>query len=387
MPTRQRNGRALAFACLLLSAVPAMAQPLAPGTPLAASQLVVTRPGMVLVDRDARRAVLQALPEAARERLCGVAVTGWPNHGVQRNVSGERQAAHTLAMTLMLAGGRYLAEADGDARDAIFRNLRRFAEAQALGRMVEPVTVNHFYNLDRTLLPIIAAYALIHDDPALDQAGKAAIHRWLDRLVRWRGPERRLDPTRVSSRNNHAYLRYSVTMAWGAFTGDNALFFAGIDRFRAALDQMREDGSLPLETDRGEMALFYQRHAIASLVVIAEIAALQGYDLYAMRGQGGGDLHRAIHFLAEAIDDPAVIEPYAREPQYLGFLDRRGHDRHYMAWLEPYRARFPDNEAAIRLAGHVIDDPGGTPMLDDYAGGATACFFADLAALASASPN
>ena len=36
---------------------------------------------------------------------------------------------------------------------------------------------------------------------------------------------------------------------------------------------MRPDGSLPLETRRGARALWYQRHAIASLVVIAEIAA------------------------------------------------------------------------------------------------------------------
>ncbi len=115
------------------------------------------------------------------------------------------------------------------------------------------MTVNHFYNLDRTLLPIIAAWALVQGDPALDPADVRTVDRWLDRLVRWRGPERQMDPTRISSRNNHRYLRDSVTMAWGAFTGDNALFFTGIDRFRIALGQMREDGSLPLETDRGSL--------------------------------------------------------------------------------------------------------------------------------------
>jgi hypothetical protein len=200
------------------------------------------------------------------------------------------------------------------------RNLRRFAEANAFSRLVEPVTVNHFYNLDRTLLPIIVNFALIAADPDLDPATVSQIRRWLDRLVRWRGPERQVDPTRPSSRNNHRYLRDSVTMAWGALIGDNALFFTGVDRLRIALEQMRDDGSLPLETNRGANALFYQRHAISSLVVIAEMAAIQGYDLYALDNERGHDLHHMIRFLVDGIDDPAVVAPYTAAEQYLGFL-------------------------------------------------------------------
>ena len=349
---------------------------------LAPSQFVVTRPGTVLVDLAARRAILETLPAETGTALCGAARGNWPTHGVQRNVGADSQAAQTLALTMMQAGARYLAKGDELARDAIASNLERFAEAGAFSRLVEPVTVNHFYNLDRTLLPIIVNFALIKDDPAIDPAAVDKIRRWLDRLVRWRGPERQMDPTRASSRNNHRYLRDSVTMAWGAMVGDNALFFTGIDRFRIALEQMRDDGSLPLETDRGADALFYQRHAIGSLVVIAEMAASQGYDLYAMRSSDGHDLHHMIRFLVDGIDDPAVVEPYTDEPQYLGFLDWRGHDRHYMAWFEPYRARFADSpltnrlEAQIRALGTVD-----VPMLDDYVGAASTCFFADPASI------
>lgn len=348
-----------------------------PANALAPSQFVVERPGFAMIDPAVRRAVLYQLPAGQRVALCGAVRQNWPTHGVQRNISGDAQVAQTLARTMMEAAARYLAEADGGARDAIVDNLGRLAEAGAFSQLIEPVTVNHFYNLDRTLLPTITAFALLEGDPELPPAAIEPIKSWLDRLVRWRGPERLVDPTRPSSRNNHRYLRDSVTMAWGALVGDNALFFAGIDRFRIALEQMRADGSLPLETARGDQALFYQRHAISSLVAIAEIAAVQGYDLYALENDAGHGLHRMIRFLVEAIDDPTLLAPYTAAEQYLGFLDRRGHDRHYMAWFEAYRARFPESpltrrlEAQIRANGSFEE-----PLLDEYAGGPMTCFFA-----------
>lgn len=378
MPSRAAAGLALA---LLLLAWPALSTTVPrPAAGLAPSELVVTRPGLVLVDVEARRAVLEALPEAERQALCGPPRQSWPRHGVQRNVSGSAQPAQTLALTLMQAAARYLATGDGAARDAIGSNLLRFAQGDGLTRMVEPVTINHFYNLDRTLLPIIVSFAMVHDDPALQRKDVATISAWLDRLVRRRGPERVADPAAVSSRNNHRYLRDSVTMAWGAFVGDNALFYTGIDRFRIALGQMRADGSLPLETDRGPEALFYQRHAIASLVTMAEIAAVQGYDLYTLTNADGHDLHRMVEFLADGIADPAVLAPYTDAPQDLGFLDWRGHSRHYMAWFEAYRARFPDSPLTHRLEALILERGSlEGQLVDEYAGGMTTCLYADPA--------
>jgi poly(beta-D-mannuronate) lyase len=358
-----------------------------PATALAPSEFVVNRPGLVLVDPVARRRVLDQLPAEDRDVLCGAARDSWPRHGVQRNIAGDEQVAPTLAFTMMEAGARYLATDDPGARDAIIDNLRRFAEKEGFSRLVEPVTVNHFYNLDRTLLPVITSFALVKDDPELDPAEVAAITAWLDRLVRWRGPEREMDPTKVSSRNNHRYLRDSVTMAWGAFIGDNALFFTGIDRVRLALEQMREDGSLPLETDRGSDALFYQRHAISSLVAMAEIAAVQGYDLYALRNRNGGSLLTMVGFLTNAIADPALIAQYTAEPQYLGFLDRRGHERHYMAWFEAFRARFPQNPVTLQLEAQIeATGDYDEPLLDEYAGGALSCLLAPPSTLTDSLP-
>jgi poly(beta-D-mannuronate) lyase len=253
---------------------------------------------------------------------------------------------------------------------------------------LEKATANSYYALDRTLLPTLVSFSLVRDDPALDAARRDRIERWLAQLARLRGPDRRLPgPREATARNNHFYLRASVSMAWGALTSDGRAFQEGIDAYRRALADMRPDGSLPLETARGARALWYQRHAIASLVTIAEIAATQGVDLYG-EDDRGRSLHTAVGFLLDAIADPRRVWTYARadekpgsdagyRDQDLDFLVRRGHGRHYMAWAEMYLARFPDRPESRRLLALLARaDPSFRPMIDDYSGGDATCFFA-----------
>ena len=101
---------------------------------------------------------------------------------------------------------------------------------------------------------------------------------------------------------------------------------------------MRADGSLPLETARGARALWYQRHAIASLVAIAEIAAVQGYDLYALSADGRS-LHQAVEFLARGLAEPALVLPYAAANEKPGELRQLpGPGSHLPAASRPWAA-------------------------------------------------
>ena len=120
---------------------------------------------------------------------------------------------------------------------------------------------------------------------------------------------------------------------------------------------------------------------------MAEMAAVQGYDLYGYAADGH-DIHSAIRFLLAAIADQKLVWPYAEANvnpgpyenwmvQDMGFLVRRGHGRHYMAWAEPYMRRFPDRPEAKALARLLPErDPSWRPMVDEYSGGDTTCFFA-----------
>jgi poly(beta-D-mannuronate) lyase len=347
----------------------------------------VTRPDVLLFDRASREQTLAAIPQIERERLCGAGMRQWPKHGVVRNVYNGKQPGQNVVLTLMTAAAAAFGTDDEAARAAVVDNLARWAEGDALGQFKQNPAATMYYNLDRTLLPVIVSFSLVRDHPAVAASDRQRIEKWLDRLVWRRGPGRERNPDLTSSRNNHRYLSDSVTMAWGILRGDDNGFRAGIERYLAALEQMRPDGSLPLETARGARALSYQRHAIASLVAIAEMAAAQGYDLYAIEGTEGQSIHRAIEFLLDGIDDPAIVWRYAMENekpgawrnyrvQDLGFMTVRGHGRHYMAWTEPYLARFPESELALRLRRSLDEFGADKPMIDEYSGGSMSCFFA-----------
>jgi poly(beta-D-mannuronate) lyase len=344
----------------------------------------VTEAGRVLFPVGARAEVLAAWPAAQREAWC------LPHAGIRpRIVAGLSSedgdtdtASEPFALAVMTDAGASLA-GNAAGTERLIRLLDSWARGYALWRG-DRRALNRNYALDRTLLPTIVAFATIRDRPELTPVARQRIEAWLGRLV-----ASRLQPSKdsVTRRNNHHYLRGSVDMAWGALIGDDRLFREGIAAYRDALAELRGDGSLPLETARGARALWYQRHAIASLVVIAEIAANQGLDLYALTENGRG-IRDAIDFLLAAIKQPEFVTDYAaaddnsgveRDPrdQDLSFLDQRGHDRHYMAWVEIYAARFPDRPESRRLLRLLAErDPDFRPMLDDYSGGATTCFFA-----------
>ena len=395
-PARSRTAAGLARSLVLAALVSAFG-----GLPGSAAPAIdefrVTRPDALLFDRVARKQVLAAMPESGRADLCGVNRKNWPEHGVVRNVRNDEQPGQNVVLTLMTGAAAAFGTDDEGARAAVVDNLARWAEGGALGQFRDDPAATMYYNLDKTLFPVIVAFSLVQDDPATADGDRGAIEAWLGDLVWRRGPGRERDPALSSSQNNHRYLSDSVTMAWGILQGDDEWFRAGIERYLAALEQMRPDGSLPLETARGARALSYQRHAVASLVAIAEMAAAQGYDLYAIEGSNGQTIHDAIGFLLDGIDDPAIVWRYASENekpgawrnyrvQDLGFMTERGHDRHYMAWTEPYLARFPDAELSLRLRQMLAEfDPDGRPMIDEYSGGNTSCFFAPPGAVEESS--
>ena len=343
-----------------------------------------TQPGQVLFPVAKRTEELARFPAAVREAWCPPHADDTPLvvKGLNSEAGDADTASEPFALAVMSDAAAGVA-GDAAATASLLRLLDRWARADALWGG-DRRAMNRNYALDRTLLPTIVAFATITGRSELQPAARARIEAWLERLV---GSRLSPPPESVTRRNNHHYLRGSVDMAWGALANDERRFQAGIAAYRDALAAMRPDGSFPLETARGARALWYQRHSIASLVVIAEIGANQGLDLYGLQDEGR-DLHGAIRFLLDAIEQPELVLPYAAantnsgteraaDDQDLSFLEERGHDRHYMAWVEIYVARFPERPEARRLLALLAErDPDFRPMIDDYSGGATTCFFA-----------
>jgi poly(beta-D-mannuronate) lyase len=286
-------------------------------------------------------------------------------------------AANDYAWAVMVLTGRALA---GDAAsEAALRDLMlSWAKAKAF----ENTQAEHdaYYALKRVLLPTAVAYSVLQK--GLDEAQRRTLSNWIDPLVR------KVDRVfeGIVDRNNHRYLADSVLMTWGAIIGDETLYTKGLDRYRATLAEARPDGSLALETRRGARALWYMRQSLASLTVLAEVAATRGTDLYNLRA-GEATFDRILSYLLNGIAEPSVVMAYASENyipggeadfrrQDMGFMTKRSQGRHYMAWVEPLVARERTGLATKRLKALFVRNlRSDRPLIDEFIGGNATCFW------------
>jgi poly(beta-D-mannuronate) lyase len=295
------------------------------------------------------------------------------------------RAAEPFALFEMLAAANWRGHHHAAAAEDAVGEMLRWARAGTLGEIVEvgpeASNTNSAYALRRALIALLGAWFDLRSSPA-GQRYAAEIEPWLQGLVERQdvatgGARQRTSAAAVSNRNNHVLLRATIEAQVALQAARPDLARRAYERARATLAGMRPDGSLPLETARGRRALWYQRHALASLVYIGDLLAPFGLDIWQPRADGA-DLHRAVAFLVQAIDRPELLAPYVGaddiRQQDLGFLRPRNNGRHYMAWALLYRARFPARDEAAALARWLpVAGQPGWPLVDDYVGGNATC--------------
>ncbi|MBP0440622.1 alginate lyase family protein [Tianweitania sediminis] len=290
---------------------------------------------------------------------------------------GSDNSAEDFSWTVMALASAGLG-GDRDAESRLGKLLLKWSKAEAFLQTEEGY--DPYYALKRLLLPVIVAYGVV--EPRWSDEERALARQWIDTLVR------RIDARfdREVDRNNHRILADSVLALWGATIGDQALVSQGIARFELVLEEMRPDGTLPLEARRGARALWYQRQTLSSLVVIAEAARGQGQDLYSRETEDGRSFATLLGALLNGLQSPLLVAAYASENHIPGpekdfrlldrsFLDQRGHNRHYMAWAEAAQMRGADLSYQ-RLAG-LFDRElrSERPLIDDFIGGNATCFW------------
>lgn len=290
---------------------------------------------------------------------------------------GTDNTAEPYSWYVMVTGGRALA-GDKAGEAALKEALLSWAKAGAFSKTEEGHDT--YYALKRVMFPVVVNYAIIYD--SLSAAERETITSWVDPLVR------KLDKNFGGDvdHNNHRYLADSVLMAWGAMVDDDDLYQKGIERYRIALSQMQEDGGLPLETRRGARAQWYMRQTLANLTAIAEIARMQGKDLYSL-DNNGRNLDLALTYFINTVRDPLIALPqtaanYKPGPATdyfnpdMGMLERRPQNRHYMAFSEALLRNHSTSFPAIRLKA-LMEETGfeERPLIDDFFGGNATCFF------------
>jgi poly(beta-D-mannuronate) lyase len=337
-----------------------------------------------LFDVEARSAQLATPQYAALRRACLATPidSKWkrlkPIAGLTTTEGyGSDNKAEDFSWAVMVLSGRTLA-GDRTARQSLTELLMRWASANAFGETEE--VHDAYYALKRQLLPLSVAYATLEPGLAADEA--QTLRDWIDPLVR------RIDKVFDGDvdRNNHRTLADSVLAVWGSVTGDRALLDKGIARYDATLAETRADGTLELEARRGSRALWYQRQTLSSLVVLAETARGSGIDLYNHSSETGQSLATLIGAMMNGLSSPSVVLVYSAENHIpgpekdflkldLGFLEKRGHGRHYMAWAEAL-ASGEKGLAYDRL--HRLFDleiAKQRPLIDEFAGGNATCFW------------
>jgi poly(beta-D-mannuronate) lyase len=164
---------------------------------------------------------------------------------------------------------------------------------------------------------------------SLEPADQATIDAWMNAL----GDHVVADQGWPARRNNHVYWAGFAAGAVGTATGAARLLDYSRRAFDAGMSDIRPDGTLPLELARRQKALDYTNHALAPLVMAAELAALRGEDWY---GHGDGAIHRLAARVLAGLRDPKGFAALAGEPSV--DVPRGG----LLGWLAFYRLRFPD---------------------------------------------
>jgi poly(beta-D-mannuronate) lyase len=139
------------------------------------------------------------------------------------------------------------------------------------------------------------------------------------------------------SQNNHLYWAGVELAGIGVAANDRSDFDWALAAYDNGVNQIRPDGTLPLEMARGGRALHYHLYALAPLVLLAEFGEANGFDLYA---HANGALHRLVDVSVAGLQDPALFEKATGVKQEVSKVvsgDQIG-------WAPPYVRRFPNPE-------------------------------------------
>lgn len=235
--------------------------------------------------------------------------------------------------------------------------LEQLAVWAATGALLGQVNKQGDYERKWTLGSLALAFLKIRSAPGLDAAKVAATADWLSKLAAAVMPAYE-DLANSASRNNHAYWAGLAVSTAGVAADDRRLFDWGMSRARIGIAQVRADGTLPLEMERGPLALHYHAFALPPLVMLAELGAANGLSLY---DEADGALRRLADRVIRGMEAPASFEPLAGQKQTFPL---ETHPRAaYFAWGEAYYARFRDPRLLQWLGSGL------RPLIDQRLGG------------------
>jgi len=188
-----------------------------------------------------------------------------------------------------------------------------------------------------------SAYLQIHQSPSLKPQTKKSIQTWLQKLGRTLQTEQDQILDRKSGHNNHLFWKAWSAGITAVALQDQDMFDWAMRKAQIGLYQIDQNGALPLELIRGTKALHYHVFSTHALVMLAELAAINGAgDFYTVHNNA---LKRLITFTLDNIENPAAIESLNGKTQETENLVNAS----TMAWLELYTRRHQSHKAQALL--------------------------------------
>jgi poly(beta-D-mannuronate) lyase len=139
------------------------------------------------------------------------------------------------------------------------------------------------------------------------------------------------------SQNNHLYWAGVELAAIGVAANNRKDFDWAMATYDNGVNQIRPDGSLPLEMARNSRALHYHLYALAPLVLLAEFGEANHLDMYA---HAKGAIHRLVDFSIAGLKDPT---PFAKATGVQQEVPKVV-SGDQIGWAPPYVERFPNPE-------------------------------------------
>ena len=241
------------------------------------------------------------------------------------------------------AADAYLESGSRVASACVFSLLDAAAKADAWDEKMPQI--NGVYMQNWMLSGTAIAYLKVRNSGAVTPAQDAEIQRWFRRVaarVREYFDVGRLHPG-SDAYNNHMYWAGLAVAAQGIADDDMDAFKWGLETYEMGADAIQPDGSLTAEMNRAAMAEHYQLYALGPLVMLAELAAANGIDLYSL---DDGAIHRLVKFSVAGREDPSIIEKRTGVkqdlPEQIGGFE--------VGWAVPYVQRFPSAEISALIA-------------------------------------
>ena len=182
------------------------------------------------------------------------------------------------------------------------------AWAQGQGWLGQMATQQSEFRRNWNLTGLAIAYLKIK--PHVTPEQRALIEPWLDRIATV--TRSFFNDHRSHRRNNHWYWLGLGLAATGLATGSERHWEEARRIMSDAAHEIRADGTLPMELDRGPRALHYHAFSATPLIMLAELGAARGEDWYSL---GNGALHRLVVLTVAGLRNPALFTHLAGQPQ------------------------------------------------------------------------